>query len=696
MNKEKQLVLTVCKTLIKHSKDILSTLNSPAKRVAFLIEKLSSLKIEITSEERKQFQIFGIQILLTTPTVDAKLKKNLFIYALRNKISILDMQHYFNELQKTPLSFAEIIAKDFFLPLINQTINNQQSNEMKIFFDEEKNPEEIRAYNQTLLKANKQVLPFWKQFTLFNSLSFKAFVAFSRGEVVIEENRCIIPTSIAHLFQMPTPLLTRLLTNSNLDEGASFEKGFEMIHYDSWKQSWKNESVVDFEYETPVETIPQKPKYEFKFQSEYLVHLHQFFLSFDSALNKILIKFQAQYQEGDFLYQEAMYNKITTMVSRWFKYAFLLFHILEEEDKVLHFENTYKQILFFLEYYKHFSWITPSTHYKHPSIARKIGLIAFYTPFSLEVLGKHLIQAKSSQKVYDTINTWLKNELYFEIFSYEEDKTTFNALINPIKSLDGGSMIVYKFLLKKIKYLLDFKFGSINTPESIAQIKELYLSNNLSFHFVIDNKGQSKSILRCQDKSQPTFVQQSYQANSQTIWGGFFSKLFWKSSSQKDSNTDNTTSTLLETNQNSEHVFLKEVFAYFPLQYCKEEQLPSPYHFLKNYKNPLYSLNQFYTFNTQSYYQLLKIQQAITEIRGVLKILYNISLKNIGVQGKGFEFHSYFDELSGDMKKLLAFNQQLPQVVITLQSLVAQYIPLIGFPEAIKKQGNYTLILTTC
>jgi hypothetical protein len=70
-----------------------------------------------------------------------------------------------------------------------------------------------------------------------------------------------------------------------------------MIHYDSGRQSEKNESLMDFEYETTVETTPKKAKYEFTFQNEYLPHLEQFFLSFNSAINKILKKFQLQYQE---------------------------------------------------------------------------------------------------------------------------------------------------------------------------------------------------------------------------------------------------------------------------------------------------------------------------------------------------------------------------------------------------------------
>jgi hypothetical protein len=53
---------------------------------------------------------------------------------------------------------------------------------------------------------------------------FKTFIAFCRSEIEINNNICDVSAEISQLFQMPTPLLTRLLTNSNLTEGASFEK----------------------------------------------------------------------------------------------------------------------------------------------------------------------------------------------------------------------------------------------------------------------------------------------------------------------------------------------------------------------------------------------------------------------------------------------------------------------------------------
>jgi hypothetical protein len=43
------------------------------------------------------------------------------------------MQAYFNELQKNPLPFTDIIAKDFFLPLVN---TETKSNEKNISFNE--------------------------------------------------------------------------------------------------------------------------------------------------------------------------------------------------------------------------------------------------------------------------------------------------------------------------------------------------------------------------------------------------------------------------------------------------------------------------------------------------------------------------------------------------------------------------------
>ena len=677
MERAYNLILTVCKTLVKHSHSTLQTLNTPQKRVAFLIEKLASLRIEVTTEERKQFTIFWIQLLLTAPTTDAKLKKNLLIYALRNNISILDMQAYFNELQKNPLPFTDIIAKDFFLPLVN---TETKSNEKTISYNENWEIASIVAYNQELYTANFPILSLFKELDENLDFHFRVFIAFCRSEIEINNNICDVSAEISQLFQMPTPLLTRLLTNSNLTEGASFEKWFGMIHYDSGRQSEKNESLMDFEYETPVETTPKKAKYEFSFQNEYLPHLEQFFLSFNSAINKILKKFQLQYQEWEFIYQEAMYEKLTTMVSRWLKYAFLLFAIIEDKTHYSQFEETYGLVLFFLEYYKHFSWYTNSTVYKHPWIQRKVGLLSFYTPFWLEVLSKQLQQAQCNNQALNEIMSLVKNELYFEIFSYETDKN-YNALINPLKSLDGGSMLVYKFLLKKITYLMDFQFGETLLPKSIEDIKKLYLSTKLSYNFIIDNHWEPKTVLRCKDKHI-----QYHSGKEETITkssGWFWNKLFWGEQELQE--------TTLKPKHNQELALLEEIFKYFPLKYCKEEQQKSPYYFLRNYKNPLFSLYQFHRFHTQSYYQLLKIQQEITKIKGVMKVLYWVLLKNIVTIGEGFELPYGLEKNNENRKELFAFNQNLPNIQIQLQSLVANDLPLDNFPSTIKKHWNYTL-----
>ena len=683
MEREYNLVLTVCKTLVKHSQSTLQTLNSPQKRVAFLIEKLASLRIEVSNEERKQFSIFWIQLILTAPTIDAKIKKNLMLYALRNGISLLDMQNFFNELQKNPIPFPDIIAKDFFFPLIN---TNTKKNEKTITFNGQGEIETITAYNQELYKANFPIIEIFKSLDEQLPYHYRVFIAFCKHEIEITNNLCDIPSSVSQLFQMPTPLLTRLLTNSNLVEGASFEKWFGMIHYDSWRQSDKSESFIEFEYETPVDTIPKKPKYEFNFQNEYLPNLEQFFLSFNSAINKILKKFQQQYQEWEFIYQEAMYEKLTTMVSRWLKYAFLLFHKIDDETHYEFFSETYELVLFFLEYYKHFSGYTISTVYKHPSIKRKIGLLSFYTPFSSKVLIKKLKQAQCDEKTLNDIHSFIKNELYFEIFNYENEKD-FYALINPLKSLDWGSMLAYKFLIKKITYLMDFQFWETLLPQSIKEIKNLYLSQKLSYSFIIDNHWEAKTILRCKDKEIKYHVWLKPITQEKTS-GSFWEKLLWKE--QKEIKQQNIQ--IVENHSNQETKLLEKVFSYFPLKYCKEEQQKSPYYFLRNYKNPLYSLYQFHKFHTQSYYQLLKIQQAITNIKWSIKLLYGVTLKNISTLWEGFELPYSLEKNNENRKLLTTFNQNLPKVEIQLQSLVTCDIPLDNFPTTIKKHWNYTLI----
>lgn len=767
----------VCEMIIKQNWEAILPLSSHRDRVSFLLKKLSSLNIEITSEERKQFIMFNLQLVLSWNGLEAKLKKVFYIFGLKNKISILDIQEYIEYLYTLyPTSFQEIIEQQFFYPLLAKAFHEE--NDQQIIYSEINKdlPKSLIFQWSTLYELDENLFMVInkelqsKSFQNSNiSNDFLLLFYFAKQHSLItdlivmknelQKQRFKIDVKITKLFNIIPMHLNRLFMYASLQDSSSYEKWFSAVHYESFKlnTNQKDNSWLDFDYwETKEEkqlddtfnellweqksswNKTQKEDnndtiyesyYYFDFFQKDLIHLESFFLKFNYSLHKLLVKFETQIKNWDvFIYEEKIYQQIITMVSRWIKYALLLLHATKKD--IYDFEEvnmTYNLLLFFLEYHKIYSCEQGTTFYNNPQMERKLGLLSFHTPITQDLLFETLLKTSIRKEDLISLDKLFQTELFFEIYGYNNNNDGISLLIDPLKQSQWWALLAFKFLLKKIELLQPFKYWEnnkqITTVKNIVEnnekTKSFYFSNDFNYYFSYTPNAKVKSIIHIKNRPDFSWYLQKWHEERLDIENNVsmgknkdsgieqqlenkkhHQSLFWKianifnkKENQEEYKTIQEDKYEIKANEINpiewNKVLLKNIFQHYPKKYAKYIVMQSPYMFLKNYKNPLWVLDDLFNFQTQSFYQILKINQTLNSLQAFYWIVFNTKLKNFVIKNKWFNYPFPADKTSANKHYLQKFNNQLPLITIGFQSWIWTLLPLMPFKKyQIKKTSS--------
>lgn len=652
LKKVERFILEVCYKFIQTYQKNLNILNSPQEKVLFLLEKMWNIQVEVSNEMKTQFNLFNLTMILRWNSFEANFKKYIYVFGLKNKIPFINTLEYFNYLQKNnPLSFKDIIANNFLLSLINKLFSSQKIVEKSWDkFDRIVIQQQLVLHRNKVLDDNFHIQENENWFYTFYKLVVSESVNYV--QVTPETKKVIIKWEVARLFWLTPNGLYNIFLFNSLIPSSSFEKQFTSVFYNDGIK--KEELNIDFnyeEYQRKEEIITKKTAEKF-FSFNYPVSVEKefklFFWKLSWAILPLLRRFKEQYiTKWLFQYEETPYQEILTLVSRWIKFSLLYFS--KEFNGNDDYEELFSLILFFLEYHK--------LHWKFPTKSTKIGFISFHTPYTEELFLRTLDKTQTPQQNKIAFRNYLRNEHQFDLFWYEE--ITGNVLVNPIKEIEWITLSTFKWFLKKINHLQTIPY----MPKTVDEAKELYFSDNYQYFLTYWLNEEIKTTLRIKNKDFQNTLPQPQE--KKWILNIFSSKKQWEI----------PVSTIWES--------LNLIKPYYPLKNCSKEILNTPYSFLKNYQNPVFPLLWFSEFKTQSFYQVLVLNQKISQLKSYFLIMYWVILRNFSILSSWYtiDYHN--------MNELITFNKGIEKQEIAFQTVVSDELSIMLSKELhIEKVGT--------
>ena len=654
MSKEQKLIEQLCWAIFEKNKDSVLKLKTNKEKIDYLIERLVSIPLEISSDEKYQFTIFDMRIILSWNTVDTKLKRLFMVYWLRNWISLAHFQEFYNKLfAKFPISFKDTIGQYFILPrfwtvqnIEKQYTDNWLLKSINFQWNSIFNlKEEFYITLKKYLSENKNSLSF----SLFNS-----FILQTSWIENMEENktRFLLNTELATLLNIPTPEVWRIFMYAWLEDGSSYERNFSAIHLDTDK----NVFYLDY-------------------NSDSIDELEYFFWVLSKSTHRILDKFIQQIKTGDvFIYPEKNFQKVLSLISKWLKFLCLsiYFDKIEEENLNL-IINLYEKTLFFIEYVKLYYGIWWVSLYTTQNQELKVGLLSFYTEITKENIFETLLKTSIPKETLIKLDNLLNQEMFLELYSYTE-KTRKPIIINTMKPIEWWSLSIFKFLIKKIELLQPFKVKWYSSlPKENEDIKNLYFSANFQYFYTYSEDWLLKNVIHLKNRETPgsTIVENKNTNNSS--WAdkmpNLLNKFLWIFKSQQWE--------LGKSEQNSFENILQEVFKFYPKKFQKREIMKSPYSYLTNYVTPFIPLDNYFSFRTQSFYQILLVNKAISLIKSYLGYIYGMKPRYIVPKSDCFEYSNNLLEHDKNFEDLIKFNNQLNQLNIITQYVWVEEIPFL-------------------
>jgi len=97
--------------------------------------------------------------------------------------------------------------------------------------------------------------------------------------------------------------------------------------------------------------------------------------------------------------------------------------------------------------------------------------------------------------------------------------------------------------------------------------------------------------------------------------------------------------------------------------------MKSPYSYLTNYATPFIPLDNYFSFRTQSFYQILLVNKAISLIKSYLGYIYGMKPRYIVPKSDCFEYSNNLLEHDKNFEDLIKFNNQLNQL-----NIITQYV----------------------
>ena len=105
--------------------------------------------------------------------------------------------------------------------------------------------------------------------------------------------------------------------------------------------------------------------------------------------------------------------------------------------------------------------------------------------------------------------------------------------------------------------------------------------------------------------------------------------------------------------------------------------MKSPYSYLTNYVTPFLPLDNYFSFRTQSFYQILLVNKAISLVKTYLGYIYWMKPRYIVLMSDCLEYSNNLLEHNKNFEDLLNFNNQINQLNIITQYVWVDEIPFL-------------------